>query len=277
MYISAKERAERRVNEYRAQVDEVVTELKKRYTDFANAPGTIEQLRLENSDLPIHYLTYWIPKAFKVDAIKYLEEVGIINYSKKHLEKEGIINHSKKWVNKMNNYNVSIKCNNKNDLELLALFFNNMYYDIDEFLLDMENGELSVDNDSNITIKDNKADIIFNDVTYMDLPNVYDDPSDSEMFYHFKSVISIKKCVQPFVAEFEFCVNSAGYQHFGKCEFDGKKIEYSDTVNLSPHEPIEHMYSVELSDDKFINEKKEAFYKYSGDPAPLEIPEEYYD
>lgn len=81
--ISAEEKAKRRTDEYKAQVDEVVTELKKRYTDFVNAPGTIERLRLENSDLPIHYLTYWIPKAFKVDAIKYLEQEGVINLNNK--------------------------------------------------------------------------------------------------------------------------------------------------------------------------------------------------
>lgn len=176
----------------------------------------------------------------------------------------------------MGNYNISIKCNNKNDLELLALFFSNMYYDIDEFLPDLESGKLSVDSDSYIAIKDTKAYIIFDDITYMDLPNVYDDSSDNEMFGLFKSVILIKKGIQSFVAEFEFCEDSAGYQHFGKCKFDGKKIEYLDSVNLSPHEPIEHEYSVELSNNEFINEKKQAFYKYSGDSAPLEIPEEYY-
>lgn len=81
--ISAEERAERRANEYKTKVEEVVSELKKRYPNPSKAPGIMERLRLENSDLPINYLDYWIQKAFKVDAIKYLEEVGIINLKNK--------------------------------------------------------------------------------------------------------------------------------------------------------------------------------------------------
>lgn len=176
----------------------------------------------------------------------------------------------------MRKHSVSIKCDDNRNLELIALLVANIgaYSHEEEILSALEDGEISLDD---ITIKKNVAEIIFEDYDYMDLPNVYDDPSDGEMFALFKASALICGTAVSFEAEFLFCDDWAGYNHGGTCKFNGKKIEYFDSVNLSPNEPIEHKYSAELNGNDFENEKKAAFYKYSGAPAPLEIPEEYYD
>lgn len=82
--LSAEEKAEQRIDKYKRQVDEVIAELKKRYPDSSTAPGILDQLKLENTDLPIHNLTKWIQIAFEEKAIVYLERNGIINPQNKH-------------------------------------------------------------------------------------------------------------------------------------------------------------------------------------------------
>lgn len=81
--LSAEEKAEQRINKYKLQIDEVIAELKKRYPDSSKAPGTLDQLKSENADLPIHNLTNWILIAFEEKAIAYFEREGIINHKNK--------------------------------------------------------------------------------------------------------------------------------------------------------------------------------------------------
>lgn len=80
--LSAEEKAERRLKKYKAQINEVITELKKRYPDSAKAPGSFDQLKLENEDLPINRLSNWILVSFNEKTNSYLEKEGLINQNR---------------------------------------------------------------------------------------------------------------------------------------------------------------------------------------------------
>lgn len=172
----------------------------------------------------------------------------------------------------MRQYSVAIKCKDRKRLDLITLRIAYWYEerDTEEILAALENGEISLngDNSTSITIKNGESSVIFNDTSYMELPNVYDDPDDSEMFELFKSAALIAEASGAFEAEFKFCDDWAGYDHWGKCTFNGNKINYSDSVDVPNAKGINHDYSAELSGSSFINEDKDAHYKISGEPVP---------
>lgn len=81
--ITAEEKAEQRINNYKNRIDELISELKKRYPDFNAAPASFTELKQNNPDLPLDSFRRWFGIVYaNDDLLSYFEDSGVINAQK---------------------------------------------------------------------------------------------------------------------------------------------------------------------------------------------------
>ncbi len=167
-------------------------------------------------------------------------------------------------------YSIEIESTKQENLELLALsvaYYYNNYSTKEEVLSALNAGEISRDGeyDTTISYERGKAHILF-DTSYMELPNLYENDPDC-MYEIFKGVVPVVNG-GPFKISFDFHDDWADYSHFGKCEFDGKTIKYSDSASASSVcSPRNQKFCAQYYNGRFSNEEKGAWDKITGEPV----------